>query len=35
VRVTLLISSAVLGVAPAALYVALRHVRDIEDVPQN
>jgi predicted MFS family arabinose efflux permease len=32
IRPTLLVSSAVLAVAPVVLYVALRHLRDIEDV---
>ena len=35
VRATLLISSAVLAVAPVVVYVALRHVRDIEEVPPS
>jgi transmembrane secretion effector len=35
IRPTLLASSAVLGIAPVVLYVALRHLRDIEDVPPS
>ena len=34
-RGALLVAGAALGVAPVTLYVALRHIRDIEDVPSG